>query len=87
MEVKITNMSLNGKKYIVTGGSRGLGLAIVQALAEAGATVVSAQQRTAAESESCMHFDFFLVVVAPTTPTCQPALQSTLSELQTCMRS
>jgi len=63
-------------------GGGGADLALHGAL-----TVVSAQQRTAADPESCMHFDFFLVVVAPTTPTCQPALQSTVSELQTCMRS
>lgn len=32
-------MNLNGKKIIVTGGSRGIGAAIVQSLAEAGAQV------------------------------------------------
>ena len=63
-------------------GGGGADLALHGAL-----TVVSAQQRTAADPESRMHFDFFLVVVAPTTPTCQPALQSTMSELQTCERS
>ena len=44
METKGTDMNLDGKQYIVTGGSRGLGRAIVKALAQAGATVMSAQR-------------------------------------------
>jgi NAD(P)-dependent dehydrogenase (short-subunit alcohol dehydrogenase family) len=40
-------MDVDGKNYIVTGGSRGLGRAIVEALAEKGATVFSAQRHAA----------------------------------------
>src|SRR5262245_29726517 len=39
------NIDLSGKVTIVTGGSRGLGLAIVRGLAQAGATVAVASRK------------------------------------------
>jgi NAD(P)-dependent dehydrogenase (short-subunit alcohol dehydrogenase family) len=41
----VTNIDLSGKVAVVTGGSRGLGLAIVRGLAHAGATVAIASRK------------------------------------------
>jgi NAD(P)-dependent dehydrogenase (short-subunit alcohol dehydrogenase family) len=42
-----TRIDLSGKRAIVTGGTRGIGLAIVRRLARAGATVVAAARKEA----------------------------------------
>lgn len=48
----IDKFRLNGKKILVTGGNRGLGQAFVQALAEAGATVVFCGRNESVNAEA-----------------------------------
>lgn len=57
------NISLEGKVAIVTGASRGIGLAIVQQLAESGARVVASTRQTSAELESLSHSQAVLPVI------------------------
>jgi NAD(P)-dependent dehydrogenase (short-subunit alcohol dehydrogenase family) len=45
-------LQLNGKRALVTGGSRGIGAAIVMALAENGADVAFTYQRSAAKAQA-----------------------------------
>ena len=51
--VKTPSFRVDGRRALVTGGSRGIGLAAVMALAEAGAHVVVAARNSAEVSEAC----------------------------------
>jgi NAD(P)-dependent dehydrogenase (short-subunit alcohol dehydrogenase family) len=53
MEPELTPLDLNGKTALVTGGNRGIGLAVVRALAEAGAEVTFTA-RSQANAETAM---------------------------------
>jgi NAD(P)-dependent dehydrogenase (short-subunit alcohol dehydrogenase family) len=57
------NISLDGKVAVVTGASRGIGLAVVKALAESGAKVVaSVRQSTDALNELAATYDVYPVI-------------------------
>jgi NAD(P)-dependent dehydrogenase (short-subunit alcohol dehydrogenase family) len=75
------NISLNGKVAVVTGASRGIGLALVKELAESGAKVIaSARQPTEALLELAVTYDVYPVAAnAGTAEGAEQIVEETIS--------